>query len=345
MPTIRPQKPVPPLSLLTARIDGDGIYLPAKTSHNTTIEGRKIQMRGGRAGIINDDAAPGQNGRLALRNILVKAGRGASSITKWFIRIYLDRLDAGENPDALVLEILNVRGEDPTLPDDGITLLMEHLFYSGYGKGRHRIEGLSGRNINAQLAQFRHTLNRADPKWHDERTVEFLRTHGKEVGRRKGIGRAGFAMSLKDAGPKSDFDIRDTFLETIEQTAVAVRSDGTKADSFGAICVEYCRHLLLQNGYVNFKNPRGHAVQLYDFARKDPARTGPEEIEHLDYVYGSGNGIAVRIDATTRGINIQRCEGSGTISVYKLYSDGVYRVARRPRLEQGFSYTKRKGLL
>jgi hypothetical protein len=86
-------------------------------------------------------------------------------------------------------------------------------------------------------------------------------------------------------------------------------------------------------------------VQLYDFARKDPARTGPEEIEHLDYVYGSGNGIAVRIDATTRGINIQRCEGSGTISVYKLYSDGVYRVARRPRLEQGFSYTKRKGLL
>lgn len=345
MVTIRPQMPVRPLTLLTAKVDGDGIYLPAKSSHNSTIQGRKIVMRGGRAGIINDDAAPGANGRLVLRNILVKAGRGANEITKWFLRIYLDRLDEGEDPEALVLEILNVRGEDPTDPNDPLTLLKEHLFYSSYGKGRHRIEGLTGRNINAQLAQFRHTKNRADPKWHDERTVEFLRTHGKEVGRRKGIGRAGFAMSLKDAGPKSDFDVRDTFLETIEQTAVAVRSDGTTADSFGAICVEYCRHLLLQDGYVNFKNPRGHAVQLYDFANKGPKQTGPEELEHLDYTYGSGNGIAVRIDGTTRGINIQRCAGSGTISVYKLYSDGVYRIARRPRLEQGFSYTKRKGLL
>lgn len=345
MVTIRPQKPVPPLSLLTAKVDRDGIYLPAATSHNTTIEGRKIQMRGGRAAAINDDAARGVNGRLALRNILVKAGEGATEITKWFLRIYLDELDAGADPDELVLEILNVRGEDPTGPDDALTLLMEHHFYSSYGKGRHRIEGLSGRNINAQLAQFRHTKNRADPKWRDERTVEFLRTHGKEVGRRKGKGRAAFALSLKDAGPKSDFDVRDTFLETIEQTAVAKRSDGTQADSFGAICVEYCRYLLLQDGYVNFKNPRGHAVQLYDFANKASGQTGPEEIEHLDYTYGHGNGIAVRVDATTRGINIQRCAGSGTISVYKLYSDGVYRVARKPRIEQGFSYTKRKGLL
>jgi hypothetical protein len=99
--------------------------------------------------------------------------------------------------------------------------------------------------------------------------------HGNEIGQRERFSESSLAVSIKDSGPNGTVEIVDPYLKTVQQTNVAKRSDGTWADSFAAVCIEYCKSLNWTGGYVGYKNPKMTAVQLFDFANKAAGQAGP----------------------------------------------------------------------
>lgn len=210
--------------------------------------------------------------------------------SKWGIRVYKD--------DGSVWRFIVVRN-----------VRSEHGFY-GSARGDLTIEDAWFEQCGAQAVQVRHTLNRADPDWALPRVIRLERVTAIECGQPKGAGRAGFGISIKDQGPLSDVFLRTLFVRTIEQTDVR-----QSFDSFGGVCVEYCRTLDWRGGWVEMKNPDRPSIQLYDYARQQPRHTGPENIRMRGVHVRLGGNIAVRLgDGET--IEISQCSGTGRILVY-----------------------------
>ena len=318
--------PKDPLLVTEAAVDRDGIYITSAYAGGFAVSQRAIRMHGGRAGIITD-MNPDFEAQ-TISDVLLTIDKGDKSKTLWGVRRH--RLVSPTT--------MRVRVVDKTRPGSPSSFMGEHAFYDEIASGEALYEDCSCLNIPAQALQIRLTGNRNDPKWKNPRRIIVRNFVGEEVGQARGAGRAAFAISIKDAGPEGEVEIFNPQLETVQQRAVAKRSDGTIADSFAGLCVEYCKTLKVSGGYINFKNPKMHAVQLYDFGNKAAGRTGPEEIDFQGVTLGSGNHITVRLDDTTRKVNIEGCSGDGEIVVYKRAADGTYRPNIRRPITQGYRF-------
>lgn len=322
----RPTLPQGPLSVLTAAVDRDGIYVRSATPDFFALNKAELKLRGGRAGIITDMSPDFR--AMVLRDVLIKVGKGDKSTTLWGVRRH--RL---VNP---VTE--RVRVVDMTRPG-APTNMREHAIYDEIASGVAVYRDCSGLNVPAQLLQIRLANNRADIKWKNERDIRILNLHGEEIGQERGAGRAAFALSVKDQGPNADVLVSGLFLRTVKQKDVAKKSDGTWADSFGGVCIEYCRSLVIDDAYIAYKNPKLDAIQLFNYADKSTTRTGPEDIlitnTHIDL---AGN-ISLRIDASLRKVRIAGCSGNGKIKIYKRDAAGIWRVTQNVPISQGYSYT------
>lgn len=169
-------------------------------------------------------------------------------------------------------------------------------------------------DCGAQGIQVRHNLNRADPEWSRPRLLRMTGVTTLECGQVRGAGRAGFSVSVKDMGPETDVVMTNIAVRTVEQRNV--RTSGSLVyHSFGGICVEYCRNLTISDSWVELLQPDRPAIQLYDFSRKQPTKTGPENIDLTRTHVANGAHIAVRKGDGKR-INIQNCTGTGRILVY-----------------------------
>ena len=322
----RPQLPQEPLAVINAQPDRDGVYWKSAQAANCSLTNTQINMIGGRAGVISDMTPVFINP--VLRDVMISVAKGTNMTTMWGVRRHMLR-----NPTTT-----RVRVVDLTRPDAPTTNMKEHAIYDEIESGEAIYEGCSGKNIPAQLLQIRLAGNRNDPKWANQRRIVVTDIHGEEVGQLRGAGRAAFAVSIKDSGPNGEVILRDPFLKTVQQTQVSKRSDGTWADSFAAVCVEYCKSFTWTGGYVNYKNPKMITVQLFDYANKAKGRTGPEEIVIDGVTFDQGNGICLRLDDTTRKVDIRNCTGNGIITVFKMAADGIYRVWKQVPLAQGFTF-------
>lgn len=195
----------------------------------------------------------------------------------------------------------------------------EHILYGSYGSlvdgiGELLIQDAWLEDAGAQALQMRHTQNRADPQWSKPRKITLRRVFAVECGQARGIGRAGSAITLFDAGPLTDIVFEKVAVRTINQTATKVYN-GKTFDSFGGVCVQFCQSFTWKYGWVQMKNPDRPAIMLFDFGRKEPTRTGPNIIDieglHLD----SGI-LAVRVGDGER-IDIRNCTGNGWIQAYR----------------------------
>jgi hypothetical protein len=312
---------------LDATIDRDGIYAKAASgTDNLRHEGTTINLRGGRSGIIGDMNVPYKN--WVIKDVLINVQRGANSITKWGIRRH-NLVDPRTE---------RVRVVDFTRPNNA-NLMMEHAIYDEVASGMAIYSLCSAANIPAQFIQIRLAGNRQDPKWKNERTILISDCTAEEIGQLRGAGRAAFAVSVKDSGPNATVSIDNLQLQTIRQSNVAKRSDGTYADSFAAVCIEYCHSFHWEGGFINYKNPRTDAVQLFDFANKAEGQTGPENIHISNVTFGPANHIALRLDKTTKSVSISNCQGDGDIKIYKQGADNIYRISSRTPISQGFSFS------
>ena len=327
---LRPILPQEPLVVMNAATDRDGIYWKGAQPNNCFLSNAHIIMNGGRAGLISDMSPVFTNP--ILRDVLITVKKGDKMTTMWGVRRHQLR-----NP-----QTIRVRVVDTTRPalfaTSGITYMKEHAIYDEIESGEALYEGCSGDNIPAQLLQIRLAGNRSDPKWANPRHIVVTDIHGNEIGQKRGLARAAFAVSIKDSGPNGSVELKDPFLKTVQQTQVAKRSDGTWADSFAAVCIEYCKSLNWTGGYIGYKNPKMIAVQLFDFANKGAGQTGPEEIVIDGLTLDHNNGITLRLDNTTKKVDIRNCVGTGDITIFKMASDGVYRVWKKVPVAQGFTY-------
>lgn len=169
-------------------------------------------------------------------------------------------------------------------------------------------------DCGAQGIQIRHNQNRADPEWTRPRLLTMTDLTTLECGQVRGAGRAGFSVSVKDMGPETDVTMSHIAVRTIKQRNVR-KSGSLIYHSFGGICVEYCRNLTISDSWVELLQPDRPAIQLYDFSRKQPTKTGPENIDVTRTHVANGAHIAVRKGDGKR-INIQNCTGTGKILVY-----------------------------
>ena len=322
----RPQLPLEPLTQINPGFDKDGVYWRSSQAANCSLVGAQVNMQGGRAGVISDMTpvfiSP------IMSDVLIQVAKGNLMTTMWGVRRHMLR-----NPVTT-----RVRVVDLTRPDAATTNMKEHAIYDEIESGEAIYEGCSGKNIPAQLLQIRLAGNRNDPKWANQRRIVVNDIHGDEVGQLRGAGRAAFAVSIKDSGPNGEVVLNNPFLRTIQQTQVSKRSDGTWADSFAAVCIEYCKSFTWTGGYVGYKNPKMVAVQLFDYANKSNKQTGPEEIVIDGVEFDRGNGITLRLDDTTRKVDIRNCTGNGIITVFKMAADGIYRVWKQVPLSQGFTF-------
>jgi hypothetical protein len=55
----------------------------------------------------------------------------------------------------------------------------------------------------------------------------------------------------------------------------------------------------------------------------------PEEIVIDGLTLDHNNGITLRLDNTTKKVDIRNCVGTGDITIFKMASDGVYRVWKK----------------
>jgi hypothetical protein len=200
-------------------------------------------------------------------------------------------------------------------------------------------EDVTAINCAAQGWQLRLSGNRGDQHWVDVKTVTFTRFTALECGQLRGAGRASFALTVKDLGPNADVLIDDALIRTIAQRNVAKNSSGVWCNSFGGICVEFCRSLVIRGGYVEMQAPSAReAVQLFDYANKAPDKTGPQAIDIDGLVIAQGGCVAIRLgDADT--IDIRNCVslgGGGRIKLYARGADGVWRLSQSVPLEQGW---------
>jgi hypothetical protein len=324
--TNRPELPIDPLAVLVAQVDRDGVYWRSSTdTRGAVLASTHLQMYGGRAGIITDMSPPFYD--QVLSDVLITVMKGDKSVTMWGVRRH----------QLINPRCIRVRVVDSTRPGNP-TNMKEHAIYDEIHSGEAIYEGCSGKNIPAQLLQIRLAGNRGDPKWSFPRKIVVNNIHGEEIGQLRGAGRAAFAVSIKDSGPEGVVEMFSPYLRTVQQSQVAKRSDGTWADSFAAVCIEYCKSFTWRHGYIGYKNPKMDSVQLFDYANKSRSRTGPEQIliegVHFDY----GNSISLRLDDTTTKVDIRNCTGSGEIKIYKIGADGIYRISSRLPIAGGFSF-------
>lgn len=321
----RPQLPQEPLDIIDPGFDKDGVYWRSAQASNCSLINKEIRMQGGRAGVISDMTPVFMSPIMS--DVFISVAKGNKATTMWGVRRHMLR-----NPITT-----RVRVVDLTRPDAPTTNMKEHAIYDEIESGEAIYDGCSGKNIPAQLLQIRLAGNRSDPKWSNPRNIVVTNIHGEEVGQLRGAGRAAFAVSIKDSGPNGIVELHNPFLKTVQQSNVAKRSDGTWADSFAAVCIEYCKSFTWTGGYVGYKNPKMVSVQLFDFANKSSRQTGPEEIVIDGVTFDHNNGICLRLDDTTKKVDIRNCTGSGEITIFKMAADGAYRVFKKVPLAQGFT--------
>lgn len=299
--------PLPPKQLVLAPYDAPGYYWKAaQSTGGKTLENVELVVRGGRAGIINDDV-PG-NGPITLRNLKIRMAAGQIAHSEWGMRLYFGDDEEQDN----VIEDVEVI--DESVPG-GPSFMDEHAFYSNYGRGNIRALRFTAKNIPAQGWQMRHTKNRADPDWASERIVELGKFQFVECGQLRGAGRAGFSLSLKDAGPRSILLVRGIEIECTQQRAVVKDSSGQWRDSFGAVCIEYAQHVEIDDLYIRHRNPDRPLVQAFD-----SGRTGKKQaaIKTLIVRRGEviGGDFAVRVGPGVQRIEIPPLRGNGKIPVW-----------------------------
>lgn len=316
-------------TIIDAPVAKDGLYLRA-TPNTFTVVDTTINMHGGRAGIITDMEPQPAYLSPVIRNVVINILDGQGHQTLWAIRRHKQRSPLIEN-----VEVIDHTPEGATLQT---TWMKEHAGYDEIESGDAVYRRFIARNIPAQHIQTRLAGNRKDVMWPNKRAIIIESCEGYEIGQLRGAGRAGFAISVKDSGPEGEVLITDTVLETVKQRAVKKTSGGVMADSFGAICVEYAKSCVIERCEINYRNPANHAIQLYDFANKAKGKTGPQEIVVQDCTLAPGNNIALRIEATTKRVEVAGCKGQGQIIVYKMNASGIYGVARRIPIASGFKY-------
>lgn len=320
------EQPVEPLTKVVGRPDVTVFYWPraAGPYAGITLERTHVKLRGGRVGLHNDHK-PGY-GPTTFRDILLESGKGENETSDWLVRYYVD--------EGIVME--RVRCVDVTRPGQSTLLRDGHAVYLGYGTGLHFFKDLSFRNIPANALQLRHELNRKDPLWKLPRQIEIDGLHARECGQKRGAGRAGFAVSVKDAGPQSTVHMSRFDIENVRQSDVR-QSGKIHYDSFGAICIEHCKEAVVENGYVRHKNPDKSLVQYYDMANKTDT-AGPKRIAQLDHVELHGGQVDIRMEMGLENVEILPFEGTADIAIRKRNSSGSWSVVRRYTAKEGFKW-------
>jgi hypothetical protein len=189
----------------------------------------------------------------------------------------------------------------------------EHCLYSST-LGNLTIQNCWFEDAGAQGIQLRHNGNRSDPLWNAARQIVLRNVYVSECGQKRGIGRAGSSISIKDQGPLTDVVFDKVAVRTIQQQSVKVQN-GKTFDSFGGVCIEFCRSFTWRDGWVQMRNPDRPAVQLFDYARKEPTRTGPASVD-IEGLHLESGILALRVGDGER-IEITNCTGNGWIQCYR----------------------------
>lgn len=298
-----------PHQTVHAKPDSDALYIKGVTN-NRVVRDTKFVVHGGRAGVITDVKAHHTN--FLVENVIVR------NADLWGFQLH--------GMESVVFRQVLVRNSE-----------REH---GGYTRiwGTALFEDVTAINCAAQGWQVRLEGNRSDPHWADEKRIEFVRFTALECGQLRGAGRAGFALSVKDSGPNSDVIIEDALIRTVNQDAVYKNSSGVWCESFGGICVEFCRSVTITGGYVEMEAPSAReAVQLFDYARNDADNTGPQNIVVDGLTIAQGGCIAVRLgDADS--ITIKNCIslGGGKIKLFARDAKGVWRLSKSVPLDAGW---------
>lgn len=211
-----------------------------------------------------------------------------------------------------------------------------HAIYDELHAGRHEYLDLELVNCAANALQFRLKDNRSDPRWQDSREVLVEGLQAVECGQLRGAGRAGFALSIKDMGPNTSVVVRRALVRSVRQRRVAKRSDGTFADSFGGVCVEYCASLEMSDCLVDYFNPYSDAVQLFDYSNKAAKCTGPAQFTLRRVEVARGRNINIREGDGLGPHRIEDCKGTGHIQVFT-YTGGTWRKTRSLPITGGYS--------
>lgn len=321
---------LPPKKLILAPFDQDGYYWKAaQSTGGKTLENVELVLRGGRAGIINDDV-PG-NGPVTLRNLKIRMAAGQLRHSEWGARLYFGDDEEQENL------IEDVEVIDESVPG-GPSFMDEHAGYTNYGRGNVTWRRFRASNIPAQGIQMRHTKNRADPDWKSPRVVTLEDIYLRECGQARGSGRAGATISLKDAGPKTIFHLKKVDIECVEQEAVYKDSSGVWRDSFGALCIEYAEHVEIDDLHIKHKNPCRPLVQAFDESRQQLKQAAPRVwiVRRSDV---EGGNFAVRVGGGVRRVEIPPKAGSGRINVFVWdEAKARYILRRKFPARDGFNY-------
>lgn len=321
-----PLPPLPAYPVALAPFDVPFAYWKAAQSLlGKTLENARILLRGGRAGIINDDVST--NGPILIRNVRLEIGAGENEHTEWGFRLYFGTGGTIENVEIVDLSTAS-----------GPSYMDEHADYTNFGRGNILIRGFSATNIPAQAIQLRHTKNRADPNWKLPRLVTLEEIRAKECGQKRGAGRAGFTVSIKDAGPESVIHVRRMEIECVEQRGVVKNSAGQICDSFGALCIEYAQHVEIDELYINHRKPDKNLVQLYDQARTTVKQSAShfQRIKRNEIV---GGNLAVRINGGVKLVEVAKGTGNGLILVHVWdRAQKRYIIRRRIKMADGFTY-------
>lgn len=324
-----PPIPRPKTTTTIVRNGGDGLYLPGALSNHqlegiafelydsTTPAGKPYPIR---AGVIHDVDAMHAGG--SMRDLLLDCPVHPNG-AHWGGRCY--GLSESASGEPFLVERVVAKGFD-----------LEHGFYNAHALGAVIYRDCAALDCGAQGLQVRLTGNRQDPRWANSRSIVVERFLVLECGRKSGAGRAGFGISIKDQGPNTSVYLRDVFVRTEKQSKVAKRSDGTWADSFGGLCVEFCAQLEVHGGYVGMRNPDRPAVQLFDYANKGATSTGPKRIEIHGLEVDFAGDIAVR-EGDGESCVIADCKGAGAILVQRRGTDGKWRTHHSVPIAEGLT--------
>lgn len=299
-----------PSVTVNAKTGTDALYIKGSTT-NKVVRDTKYVVDDGRAGVITDVGA--QHNGFLVENVIVR------DADLWGFQFH--------GMQSVVFRKVLVRNSE-----------REH---GGYTRiwGTALFEDVTAINCAAQGWQVRLEGNRGDPHWADEKRITFTRFTALECGQLRGAGRAGFALSIKDSGPNSDVVIDDVLIRTIRQDDVYKNSSGVWCESFGGICVEFCRSVTITGGYVEMEAPSAReAVQLFDYANNAADNTGPQNIVVDGLTIAQGGCIAVRLgDADS--ITIKNCIslGGGKIKLFARDAKGVWRLSKSVPLEAGWN--------
>lgn len=303
----------------------DGIY-QAGSVEGLTVRGVKITLADGvnaagnptyaRAGIITDMDSPHRG--YVLQSVIVHAQ--GDNHSDWGIRRH--RLFGPCLTQTVHVSNIG-RG-------DG------HAIYDELHAGKHTYEDLVLQNCAANALQTRLKDNRSDSHWADQRELVVDGLQSIECGQLRGAGRAGFAVSIKDSGPATSVLLRRMLVQSVKQRRVAKKSDGTFADSFGGVCVEFCARLELDSCIVDYFNPYSEAVQLFDFSNKAARNTGPASFLVRNVDVRRGRNINIRAGDGPGPYRIDGCKGTGKIQVFE-YTGGTWRKTKSLPITGGYS--------